>query len=42
LIHGNHMASIVNTKELEILICLKLTSGLSADEPFLILSIVKL
>jgi hypothetical protein len=41
LIHGNHVSSIVDAEELEVLVFLELASGLSIDHPVLVLSIVE-
>jgi hypothetical protein len=42
LIHGDHVAGFVDSKELEVLVLLKLTSRLTINEPLGILSVIEL
>jgi len=42
LIHGDHVASVVYSKELEVFVLLKLTGRLTIDKPVLVLSVIEL
>ena len=41
LIHWDHVSSVVDAEELEVLVFLELASGLSVDHPVLVLSTVE-